>query len=265
MHLVDDAPMETLHIYVERDRPPRPSLLPLILSVVALFLFAAIGVLSPNQQPEQRALIRVPAVLLPVRTFQVRVPVVPTGVKTYPATTAHGALTITNGSVISQTLPAGVIFITTSGVSIATDQTVFVPAGSANGYGFATVSAHAAIAGKAGNISAYAINQVLGSSIYVRNLAAFHGGRDAYSVTFVTILDTQRAVSTVHHLLAAEASGLHYPCLETIRGAVIVTWRCQFVTYDVPSYMHVTSATIHGKSLVLAVWFVARPVHIWVK
>jgi len=174
-------------------------------------------------------------------------------------------LTITNGSVISQTLPAGVIFITNSGVSIATDQAVFVPAGSAYGYGFATVSAHAAIAGASGNIPAYAIDQVLGSSIYVRNLAAFRGGRAAYSVTYVTAHDIQRAVSIAHHLLAAEASGLHDPCLETIRGAVVVTWRCQFLTYHLPAYMHVTGVTIIGKNLLVAVWFVARPVHIWVK
>ena len=70
--------------------------------------------------------------------------------------------------------------------------------------------------GKSGNIPALAIDQVLGSSVYVRNLAAFTGGRDAYSVKFVTAQDTQRAVSTARHLLAAEAIGLHYPCLETI-------------------------------------------------
>ncbi len=265
MHQVDDEPIETLHIYLEREQPPRPSLLPLILSVVALSLLIAIGVLSPNQQPVRRALIRVPAVLSSVRTFTAVAPVVPTGVRTYPATTAHGILTITNGSVIAQTLPAGVIFITNSGVSIATDQAVFVPAGSANGYGYATVSAHAPKAGTSGDIPAYTIDQVLGSSVFIRNLAAFTGGRDAYSVTYVTAHDIQRAVSTAHHLLAAKASGMHYPCLETVRGAVVVTWRCQFLMYHIPAYMHVTGVTIIGKNLLVAVWFVARPVHIWVK
>jgi Baseplate J-like protein len=264
MHTVDEQP-ETIHLYVVREAAPKPPLLPIVLSFVALSLVIALGVLSPTQQPVTRAVIRVPAVLLPPRTFIAHVPVVPTGVHTYSATTAHGILTITNGSVISQTLPAGFIFITRSGVSIVTDAVVFLPAGNANGYGYATVSAHATLAGTSGNIPAYAIDQVLGSSVYVRNLAAFTGGRDAYSVTFVTPHDTQRAVNTAHHLLAAEASGLHYPCLETIRGAVIVTWRCQFLTYHLPTYMHVTGVRIQGKNLLVAVWFVARPIHIWVK
>jgi hypothetical protein len=44
-----------------------------------------------------------------------------------------------------------------------------------------------------------------------------------------------------------------------------VSWHCQFVGYGVPSYMHVTGVKIIGKNLLVAVWFVARPVHIWVK
>ena len=264
MFEVDDEPTETLHIYIVREEV-KPSLLPIFLSVVVLSLLVTVGVLSPNQQPVTRTTLRVPAVLLPVRVFSVSVSVMPTGIKTYPATAAHGILTITNGSVISQTLPPGFIFLTRSGVSIATDAQVFLPAGNANGYGYATVSAHATLAGTSGNIQAYAIDQVLGSSVYVRNLAAFRGGRDAYSVTFVTAHDTQRAVSTAHHLLAAEATGLHYPCLETIRGAVVVTWHCQFVTYHIPAFYHVTGVKITGKSLLLAVWYVEHPRHIWVK
>jgi len=262
MFEVDDEPTETLHIYVVREAAPKPSLLPIVLSVLALLTLVAFGVLSSTQQPVTRAVIRVPAVLLPLETFTAQVAIIPTGVRVYPATTAHGILTITNGSVIAQTLPASVIFITNSGVSIATDQAVFVPAGNANGYGYATVPAHALISGKAGNIPALAIDTVEGSSVYVRNLTSFHGGRNAYSVTFVTAHDIQGAVSIARHLLAAEASGLHYPCLETLRGAVVVTWRCQFLTYHIPPYMHVTGVKIIGKNLLVAVWFVARPVHI---
>src|SRR5258708_37820426 len=104
---VDDEPIETLHIYLERERPPRPSLLPIFLSVVALSLLVAFGVLSPTQQPVMRAVIRVPAVPLAVKTFTAQTPVIPTGVKTYPATTAHGVLTITNASAVPQTFPHG--------------------------------------------------------------------------------------------------------------------------------------------------------------
>src|SRR6266568_6921512 len=129
MFQVDDKPVETLHIYVVREAAPKPSLLPIVLSVSAFLILVVVGVLSPAQQPVKRAVIRVPAVLLPPRTFIARVPVIPTGARTYPATTAHGVLTITNGSVISQTLPAGFISVSDIGVSVATDMAVFIPAG----------------------------------------------------------------------------------------------------------------------------------------
>jgi hypothetical protein len=265
MFEVDDEPIETLHVYVVREPAPKPSLTALVLSVLALLILVSVGVLSPAQQPVTRAVIRVPAVLLPVQTFTAHVAIIPTGVKVYPATTAHGILTSTNGSVIAQVLPARYIFNTDSGISIATDTAVFVPAGNANGYGYATVSAHAAIPGKSGNIPALAVDTVEGSSVYVRNLTAFTGGHDAHSVRFVTAQDKQTALAYTRQHLTTLSAGLHYPCLETIRGAVIVTWRCQFVTYRLPAYMHVTGVKIIGKNLLVAVWFVARPVRIWVK
>ena len=264
MYHGDDEPTEVLHIYVVREAVT-PPLLPIVLSVLALSVFVTFGALSPNQQPVTRAVIRVPAVPLTIKTFIAQTPVIPTGVRTYPATAAHGVLTITNGSVISQTLPAGFIFITNSGVSVVTDHAVFVPAGSANGYGVAYVSAHALARGKAGNIPAYAIDSVEGSSVYVRNLAAFQGGSDAYSVKFVTAQDRQAALAKARQRLAVVSTGLHYPCLERINGAVRVTWLCQFLIYHIPTYMHVTGVRIQGKNLLVAVWFVARPVHIWVK
>lgn len=265
MRQVDDAPMETLHIYVEREQPPRPSLLPIFLSVLALLTLVAVSVLSPNQQPVTRDEIRVQAVLLPPKTYTAVAPVIPTGIHTYPAMTAHGVLTITNGSVISQTLPAGFLFITTSGVSVATDHAVFVPAGSANGYGYATVTAHALVSGQAGNIPALAVDTVEGSSVYVRNLAAFQGGSDAYSVKVVTAQDRQTALMKARSALTISSAGLHYPCSETVSVAATVVWHCQFLIYHIPSYMHVTSVKIQGKQLLVAVWFVARPVHIWFK
>lgn len=259
----DDAPMETLHIYLEREQPRR-SLLPVVLSVLALALavamLIAISILFPLQPQVTHALIRVPAVLLPPRTFTVQAQVTPTGVRTYPATTAHGVLTITNGSVIAQTIPQDFRL-----ANVITDRAVFVPAGSANGYGFATVEAHALASGSTGNIPALAVDAVVGSSVYIRNLAAFTGGHDAYSVKYVTAHDRQTALANARQHLAVLSTGLRYPCRETIRGAVVVTWRCQFVTYHVPALYHVTGVQLFGKNLLLTVWFVARPVRRWVR
>lgn len=268
MFEVGDEPIETLHIYIEREQPPQPSLLPIFLSVVALSLLIAIGVLAPSTQPEQRTSIRVPAVLLPPRTFTVIAPIIPTGVKINPATTAHGILTITNGSVISQTLPAGFILLSSSGVSVATDVAVFIPAGNANGYGVVYVSAHALISGRQGNIPALAVDTVEGSSVYIRNLTAFRGGANSYTVKFATMRDRQTALIQARQELTYRSSGLHYPCEEQATQKALtlaITWSCQFATYKVPSYMRVLSVHLSGKNVLVDVVFVARPERIWVK
>jgi len=259
MQTVDERP-ETIHLYVVREAAPKPSLLPIFLSVAALSVLVAFCALIPYQQPVTRMTVRVPAVLLPPRTFIARVQAIPTGVHTYPATTAHGVLTITNGSIIGQVIPAS---FTVS--NAATDYAVYVPPGSANGYGYATVRAHALISGKGGNFARLAINQVIGSSVYIRNLSSFSGGHDSYSVKYVTAQDKQTALTKARSALTIMSTGLHYPCLESISGAISVTWHCQMLTYHIPAFYHVTGVRIVGKNLLISVWFVARPVRIWVK
>jgi hypothetical protein len=106
-----------------------------------------------------------------------------------------------------------------------------------------------------------AINQVIGSSVYIRNLSAFHGGQDAYSVEYVTEQDKQAAIMQVRSQLTSEVTGLHYPCQEIIfRDAaknLSITWHCQFLTFYVPSYMHVSAVRLSGKILIVSVWFIA--------
>jgi hypothetical protein len=262
MQIVDEKP-ETIHLYVVREEEPKPSLLPIFLSAVALSILLVYCVLTPYQQPVTRLTIRVPAVLLPLKTFTATAAIIPTGVKVFPATTAHGVLTITNGSVIAQTIPQGFRL-----GNVVTDSSVFVPAGSADGFGYAAVTAHVLFSGKIGNIPAYAVNQVEGSSVFIRNLAAFQGGRDAYSVKFITSNDRNQAFSKIRDMLISKITGLHYPCRElwSLNFMTInITWRCQFVTYSVPSYMHVSNVQLTGTHFLLSVWFVAYPKHIWVK
>jgi hypothetical protein len=266
MQTVDEKP-ETIHLYVVREKEPTPAVLPIVLSALSLAVLLAFCVLVPYQQPVTRAVIRVPAVLLPIRAFTATVAVIPTGVRVYPATTAHGVLTITNGSVIAQTIPAGFRL-----GSIITDSPVFVPAGSATGYGYATVTAHAVVSGTNGNIAAYTINQVEGSSVFIRNLTAFRGGHDRYSVKYVTAQDMQTALSQARGILfvqiGAYKDGLHYPCKEAYlynQVRVVINWHCQFLTYQLPSYMHVSAIRIVGKNLLINVWFVARPVRRWAR
>ena len=107
MQALDDRP-ETIHLYVVREEP-RPQFYPVVLSVLALFVLMVCGVAFPYVQPEQEAVIQVPAVFLPIQNFGITVPIIPTGRRIIGATTAHGILTVTNGSIISQTLPKGMI------------------------------------------------------------------------------------------------------------------------------------------------------------
>lgn len=259
MYQVDDKP-ETIHLYVVREEVARPSVAPIILSLLLLSLLLTPGILDPSMQPVTRVSLRVPAVPLAVKSFTASVTPVPTGVRTYPATTARGVLTVTNGSIIAQVIPAG---FTIQGV--ATDEAVYVPAGSADGYGRATVAAHALMEGQQGNMPPLAFHQVIGSSVYIRNLSAFRGGRDAYAVKYVTEQDRRTALSQARAVLSRELTGLHGPCAEMVRGDITLTWRCQIVGYHLLSYMHVTATQVIGKNLIVAVWFIEQPKQIWVK
>ena len=266
MHQVDEKP-ETIHLYVVREEAARPSILPVVLSLFSLALLIVLGIAIPCKQPEQRASIRVPAVLLPLTTFSASEAIIPTGIKTYPATTAHGTLTITNGSVISQDIPAGFMID-----GVVTDRAVLVPPGSANGYGYATVVAHTLASGKQGNLPALAINVVEGSSVYIRNLSPFTGGADSYSVKVVTPQDKQIAVDAARASLtnqeAHRQAVLARPCAESTRvsdAVVLLSWACQYVTFSIPPSMKVISVKLVGNTLLVGVVFVARPLRIWVK
>jgi hypothetical protein len=259
---VENEPLETIHLYVVREGQQRPSLLPVIISVVALCLLIAVGILIPYKQPEERITIKVPAILLPLRSFSASVAIIPTGVKTYPATTAHGTLTITNGSILQEELPAGLILTGKDGVEVVTDQAAYVPPGSATSLGYATVSAHAASSGKSGNISTLDINAVEGTALFIRNLAAFSGGADSYSVPFVTDQDRETALSQARAILLPQTlSGLlDSPCKETITGSqtLHVRWTCQYVTYQAPQGK-VLSVKVQGQQIILEIELVVRP------
>lgn len=265
--------METIHLYVvrEEEQPPRPPLLPLALSLLLLVTVVVVGVLAPSTQPETRTTIRVPAVLLPLKTFSASVNVIPTGIKTYPATTAHGILTITNGSILAEELPQGIILTGKDGVEVVTDAAVFVPAGSAAGYGVATISAHAAIAGTSGNIAVLDIDSVAGTALYIRNLRPFTDGAESYAVRVMTAQDRQKALAHARvTLLRQTLSGLlARPCLEHVTGitSLHVVWTCQLVTYRVPPLLRVRVQQVQviGSIVFLTIIYVPRPQHLETK
>ena len=269
----EQRPMETIHLYVVREEaaPLRPLLLPLALSMLFLVAVVLVGVLSPSTQPQIRTTLRVPAVLLPLKTFTTTISIIPTGIKTYPATVAHGRLTITNGSILAEELPQGMIFTGKDGVEVVTDAAVSVPAGSAAGYGVASVSAHAAITGTSGNIAPLDIDSVEGTALYIRNLQPFTGGAQSYSVRVITAQDRQNAlVQARASLFHQTLSGLlSRPCLEHVTGttSLHVAWMCQFVTYRVPALPHVRVQQVQviGRTVFLTITYVPRPQHLETK
>ncbi len=267
MNIVDD-PVETIHVYMVREEEQRaPLFLPLFGALLCLAVIVGVTAYSAANPTYEHQTLTLPAHTFS-RMFRTTQPIVATGIKSYPATTAHGSLTITNGSVVSQELPAGLIFTSKEGIEVETDTSGFVPPGSAAGFGAATVSAHSIVTGLQANIAALSIDAVYGTSLYIRNLEPFRGGQDAYSVRFVTQQDKVAATDKARAIVASQVIGLHYPCKENrfvSASTMTLSWRCQFVTYRVPSYMQVTRITIQGKNLLVDVVFVARPTQMWVR
>jgi serine/threonine protein kinase len=102
-----------------------------------------------------------------------------------PGTQATGTITFYNSAFVDQQVTAGTDFALANGVHIITDSDVGIPKTTGTPpylqVGVASVSAHAGSIGPGGNIAALTINTVCcsaDSSIFVKNLTAFTGGRD---------------------------------------------------------------------------------------
>jgi hypothetical protein len=256
----DEDKMETIHLYIVKEQPKRPNtFVPLFCAFLCLVFLAADVWYSAEHPYYEHERLSIPAQYLPLKIFRAETPIIPTGIKTYPATYAHGWLTFSNGSIIGQSVPAGFIID-----NVSTNYAVYVPPATPDSFGIARVAAHLLVAGT--NLSTMAINEVIGSSLFIRNLSPFTGGHPAYSVKFVTAQDKQSALTTARNILAMQINGYHYPCQEFyLQTASVnaVTWRCRFVTYKVPSYMHVTQAKLLGRSFLVEVWFIPLPKAIW--
>lgn len=166
-------PFETLHIYVyseEPDKPPRlsPQTRERIQGSILIF-FLLCGIIAlcliPSSPAYTIQTISVPAHFLPPQIFVVRTPITPTGTRTYPATIAHGTITVFNGSILIQELPSGFILPSNTGIKVVTDQATTIPPGNPPTYGIASVPAHTITAGSKANIPAYAVNSAYGTPL----------------------------------------------------------------------------------------------------
>ena len=108
-----------------------------------------------------------------------------TGTRLLPATQASGSVNIQNGSGAAISVPAGIVFSTTSGVQIRLTQSVDVPFG-----GSIVASAVAVNSGAEGNITAGDLETTCcRNGVLVSNPQAFTGGMDAHVVHVVAQAD----------------------------------------------------------------------------
>ena len=125
-----------------------------------------------------------------------------TGHRHQDARAASGILTFYNGNASPQTVAIGTVFTGSDGLQVATDQAVTIPAANPPYLGQATITASTLRAGSAGNIHVYDINGTVSSSVFVKNLQAFTGGRDARTYHAVAQSDIDSLTSTLHTTVA---------------------------------------------------------------
>lgn len=257
--------METLYVYSydpEKLHWNKDRIIAAIMGLLTLAMIIALCFI-PNAATYETKTIRVPAQFHALQ-FKADSAIIPTGKKVYPAIEATGTLTIYNGSIFTQQLPAGFIVTSSDGVEVTTDYAVTIPAADLPSLGVTTVSAHALIAGSNGNIQANAIQSTYGSAIKIKNLAAFSGGQNAYTVTYATNQDKQNALDTARQqVTASQPIGLlAQPCTDAIKQtekSVSVTRACTFVTYQAPN-TEVLSVHLAGHNVILTVRVLAHVV-----
>jgi hypothetical protein len=260
---VSEEDLETLHVYLVSEHPKRvlsentKQACMAVAWVVVLVAWIAGFVLVANTPVFITETITVPARISPLE-IRATVAIVPTGKRGYPATQATGTLTLYNGSFLTQQVPAGFILTTSNGTEVVTDQAATIPPAAPPALGVTAVTAHASVAGIAGDIAAYTINQTYGAALYIKNLSAFTGGQDAYSTTYATKQDISNALDSARAQLSVKQPiGLTTgPCTEKASQkafSLSVVWMCQYVTYSKPVGAQVLSVRVVGHSVVLRI------------
>lgn len=218
-----------------------------------------------GQPTYQIQTVRVPARFLSVVRLTASADTVATGIKTIPATHAHGTLTTYNGSILQESLPAGFLVTTQGGIEVVTDQSVIIPQADLPVLGIATVPAHVAEAGSQGNLTRGAIHQADGGSLVIKNLTAFTGGSETHTIHIVQEGDKEAAVAVAKAKVEAEkpTTGLlAQPCSEALQQSetqVIAQLVCQYVTYRAPAGARVLSAHVEGGTVVVRLQTIVLP------
>jgi hypothetical protein len=146
--------------------------------------------------------------LAPVtRTIKVTATAIATGKQYVPATTATGTITFYNGAIYSQIIPFGTVLKGADGIKVVTDEQAVIPPAvqtTSPTYGQVSVAAHALISGRAGNIQAGDINEACCVTSVIAQNTLFHGGRDAYTYTYLSGQDVKNTTAPLLPTLQAQ-------------------------------------------------------------
>jgi hypothetical protein len=112
-----------------------------------------------------------------------------TGTATQPAAVAHGSITFYNALPSPQTIAAGTLLMSASGVPVLTEEVADIPAGTGSANGMTTVSAQAENSGPEGNITANDIRGPCCRAYVLAYSSAFSGGREARTYHTPTAAD----------------------------------------------------------------------------
>lgn len=202
MRIVDQEPMETIHLYVvpEEQLPPKretASAVKAILCLLLLLVFLCLALTTPSADHEVAFPLAIQGYALTPVTKTLTIPVRATGKQQIAATTAAGTITLYNGAIYTQIIPVGTILTGTDGIAVVTDEQAVIPPAAQTippTYGQVSVSAHALLSGKAGNIQAGDINMACCvTSVIAQNPYNFQGGKNAYTYRYLTSQDMKNA------------------------------------------------------------------------
>jgi hypothetical protein len=120
------------------------------------------------------------------------------------ARAASGTLTFYNGNASPQTIAIGTVLTGADGIHVSIDQSVTIPAANPPYLGQATITATTLQVGSASNMHADDLNGTVASSVFVKNLAVFTGGRDERTYQAVAKSDIDSLTSTLQATIAQE-------------------------------------------------------------
>jgi hypothetical protein len=139
-----------------------------------------------------------PGRALPTLSLSETLTVPTTGIGHQQAEPGHGTVTFYNAAPEIQTIPAGTLLTGKDGVEVVTDTDAVIPAAAYPSFGEATVAAHTAITGPAGNIAA---NDLYGPCCRLNVSAvnhAFSGGHNARTFPMVSYQDVAKVEGVLH-------------------------------------------------------------------